>query len=324
MPELPEVETIRRDLAVVLIGKKITDVKVLNSRAVKINADSFKKSLLNKKIKDIERIGKLMMVDLGDDNFLLIHLKMTGQLIYRHGHQIRSKALQLRRGSKEEKFLPHSPLAIVAGGHNLPVFSAEGGSASGGKAQWLPTKYTWVAWKFNDGGNLYFNDMRKFGYLKIVDKKTKETLVAKYGIEPLTKNFTLANFKKVLANRKTSIKSVLLNQALVAGIGNIYADEICFAASVRPDQSIAKLSEVAIKKLFTASEAIIKKAIAHKGTTFKDYVNAHGGKGNFSDFLKVYQRDGEKCLRCKKGIITKNKVSGRSSHYCPVCQKVIN
>ncbi len=300
MPELPEVETIRRDLAVVLIGKKITDVKVLNSRAVKINADSFKKSLLNKKIKDIERIGKLMMVDLGDDNFLLIHLKMTGQLIYRHGHQ------------------------IIEGGHNLPVFSAEGGSASGGKAQWLPTKYTWVAWKFNDGGNLYFNDMRKFGYLKIVDKKTKETLVAKYGIEPLTKNFTLANFKKVLANRKTSIKSVLLNQALVAGIGNIYADEICFAASVRPDQSIAKLSEVAIKKLFTASEAIIKKAIAHKGTTFKDYVNAHGGKGNFSDFLKVYQRDGEKCLRCKKGIITKNKVSGRSSHYCPVCQKVIN
>lgn len=290
MPELPEVETIRRDLAKVLVGKKIVDVKVVNSRAVKVNADSFKKSLLNKKVKGIERIGKLMMLDLSDGNFLLIHLKMTGQLIYRHGHQ------------------------IIEGGHNLPVF----------KENDLPTKCTWVIWKFNDGSNLYFNDMRKFGYLKIVNQKEKEIIVAKYGIEPLAKNFTLANFKKVLDKRKTSIKAVLLNQALVAGIGNIYADEICFAASIRPDRSVAKMSDTEIKKVFTASESILKKAIAHKGTTFKDYVNAHGGKGNFSDYLQVYKRVGEKCLRCKKGIITSKKIGGRTSHYCPVCQKVIN
>ncbi len=290
MPELPEVETIRRDLAKVLMGKKITGVEVINSKAVKVNAESFKKSLLNKKVKGMERIGKLMMLDLSDGNFLLVHLKMTGQLIYRYDHH------------------------IIEGGHNLPVF----------KENDLPTKYTWVAWKFNDGSKLYFNDMRKFGYLKIVNKAEKEKIVAKYGIEPLTKNFTLANFKKALGKRKTSIKSVLLNQQLIAGIGNIYADEICFAAGLRPDSSVAKMSEADIKKVFTASGAIIKKAIAHKGTTFKDYVNAHGGKGNFSDFLKVYQRDGEKCLRCKKGIITKNKTAGRGSHYCPVCQKMIN
>jgi formamidopyrimidine-DNA glycosylase len=300
MPELPEVETIRRDLAKVLVGKKITDVEVMNKSPVKQLVESFKKALLNKKVKSIERIGKLMMFDLSDGNFLLIHLKMTGQLIYRHGHQ------------------------IIEGGHNLPIFSAEGGSASGGKAQWLPTKYTWVVWKFNDGSRLYFNDMRKFGYLKTVDKKEKEKIVAKYGIEPLTKNFTLVNFKKVLDKRKTSIKSVLLNQALVAGIGNIYADEICFAAKVCPDRSVAKMSDTEIKKVFTASEVILKKAIAHKGTTFRDYVNAHGGKGNFSDYLQVYKRVGEKCLRCKKGIITARKIGGRSSHYCPVCQKVIN
>ena len=290
MPELPEVETIRRDLAKVLVGKKITAIQIINKSPIKESAKKFKKTLLNKKVKNIERIGKLMMLDLSDGNYLLVHLKMTGQLIYRHGHQ------------------------IIEGGHNLPVF----------KENDLPTKYTWVAWKFNDGSKLYFNDMRKFGYLKVVSKKEKENIAAKYGIEPLTKNFTLANFKKVLDKRKTSIKAVLLNQALVAGIGNIYADEICFAASIRPDISVAKMSEAEIKKVFTASEAILKKAIAHKGTTFKDYVNAHGGKGNFSDYLQVYQRDGEKCLRCKKGIITKNKVSGRSSHYCPVCQKVIN
>ncbi len=290
MPELPEVETIRRDLSKVLVGKEIIGVEVINKSPIKESVEKFKKSLLNKKVKDIERIGKLMMLDLSDGNFLLIHLKMTGQLIYRHGHK------------------------IIEGGHNLPVF----------KENDLPTKYTWVVWKFSDGGKLYFNDMRKFGYLKIVDKEAKEKIIAKYGIEPLTKNFTLANFKKALDKRKTSIKAVLLNQALIAGIGNIYADEICFAASIRPDRSVAKMSDAEIKKVFIASETILKKAIAHKGTTFKDYVNAHGGKGNFSDFLKVYQRVGEKCLRCKKGIITSKKITGRSSHYCPVCQKVIN
>ena len=172
MPELPEVETIRRDLSTVLIGKKIIGIQIINSKPVKGSVAGFKKILLNKKVKDIERIGKLMMLDLSDDNFLLIHLKMTGQLIYRHNH------------------------TIIEGGHNLPVF----------KESDFPTKYTWVIWKFNDGSQLYFNDMRKFGYLKIVNKKEKEKIVAKYGIEPLTKNFTLANFKKVLAKRKTSIK----------------------------------------------------------------------------------------------------------------------
>lgn len=290
MPELPEVETIRRDLIKVLVGKKITGVDIISKSPVKGSAEQFKKTLLGKKIKQIDRIGKLMMLDLSDDNFLLVHLKMTGQLIYRYDHH------------------------IIEGGHNLPVF----------KENDLPTKYTRVIWKFNDGSKLYFNDMRKFGYLKVVNQKEKEAIAVKYGIEPLAKNFTLANFKKVLDKRKTSIKAVLLNQALVAGIGNIYADEICFEARVRPDRSVAKMSEVEIKKVFTASEVILKKAIKHKGTTFRDYLNAHGGKGNFSDYLRVYQRDGEKCLRCKKGTITKNKISGRSSHYCPVCQKVVN
>lgn len=289
MPELPEVETIRRDLSRVIVGKKIVDVEVLNKAPVKDGVKNFQKANKNKSIKNIERVGKLMMLDLSDGNFLLVHLKMTGQLIYRYDHK------------------------IIEGGHNLPVF----------KEKDLPTKYTWVIWSFNDGSKLYFNDMRKFGYLKIVGKKEKEKIVAKYGIEPLTKNFTLANFKKVLDKRKTSIKSILLNQQLIAGIGNIYADEICFAAGIRPDSSVAKMSEADIKKVFNVCGAILKKAIAHKGTTFKDYVNAHGGKGNFSDYLKVYKRVGQKCLRCKKGIIASKKLAGRGTHYCPVCQKMI-
>ncbi len=301
MPELPEVETIKRDLIKVLVGKKIIDVDVINKSPVIGSAETFKKVLLNKKIKQIERIGKLMMLDLSDGNFLLVHLKMTGQLIYRHGHQ------------------------IIEGGHNLPIFKENDLpiTATAGPRLMAVAKYTRVIWKFNDGSQLYFNDMRKFGYLKVVGENEKEKIVAKYGIEPLTKNFTLANFKKVLDKRKTSLKSILLNQALIAGIGNIYADEICFEARVRPDQPVAKMGDAVIKKVFAACESILTKAIKHKGTTFRDYLNAHGGKGNFSDYLRVYQRDGEKCLRCKKGIITKNKTAGRSSHYCPVCQKML-
>lgn len=290
MPELPEVETIRRDLTKVIVGKKIIGLEVISKSPIKGSARDFLKAQKNKTIKNIGRIGKLMMWELSSGNFLLVHLKMTGQLIYRHGHQ------------------------IIEGGHNLPVF----------KENDLPTKYTWVVWKFNDGSQLYFNDMRKFGYLKIVGRAEKEKIESDYGIEPLAKNFTLVNFAKIFSGRKTSVKAILLNQQLIAGIGNIYADEICFEAGLLPHAPAGKLGAKEIKKLFAAAKVILQKAIKHKGTTFRDYINPHGRKGNFSDFLRVYQRDGEKCLRCHRGIITKKKIGGRGSHYCPVCQKMIN
>lgn len=289
MPELPEVETIRRDLAKVIVGKKITGIEVISKSPIKGNASDFLKAQKNKTIKNIGRIGKLMMWELTDGNFLLVHLKMTGQLIYRFDHK------------------------IIEGGHNLPIFTEKD----------LPTKYTRVIWRFNDGSKLYFNDLRKFGYLKIVGRTEKEKIESGYGIEPLAKNFTLAGFAKIFSGRKTSVKAVLLNQQLVAGIGNIYADEICFEAGLLPHAPAGKLGAKEIKKLFVAAEVILQKAIKHKGTTFKDYINPHGRKGNFSDFLRVYQRDGEKCLRCHQGIITKSKIGGRGSHYCPVCQKMI-
>ena len=290
MPELPEVETIRRDLDRVLKRKRITDVEVIDKTPVQGKKENFIRGLKGKTIKNIDRIGKLMMLGLSDGNFLLVHLKMTGQLIYRFDHK------------------------IIEGGHNLPLF----------KEKDLPTKYTKVIWKFNDGSKLYFNDMRKFGYLKIVDKKTKAKIVSGYGAEPLTKNFTLAGLAKILDKRKAPLKAVLLNQSLIAGIGNIYADEICFEARLLPGVPAYKLGKKEIAALFKAVNSILKKAIKHKGTTFRDYINPHGQKGNFSDFLRVYRRDGQKCLRCKKGIITKEKMGGRGSHYCPVCQKMIN
>lgn len=289
MPELPEVETIRRDLAKVLAGRKIVEVKVINKKAVKSDLSRFRKVLLGKKIKKFDRIGKLMIVDFGDDDFLLIHLKMTGQLIYQY----------------EE--------TIIEGGHSL----------SAAAIKEFPPKYSWVIWGFDDGAKLYFSDMRQFGYLKMVDAKTKDKIISSYGPEPLTKQFAFINFIKIVGGRKAPIKSLLLNQSLIAGIGNIYADEACFEAKIFPGKPASKLTVEERKRLFAAINFILKKAIKYKGTTFKNYFSPHGKKGNFLDFLNVYQRDGQRCLRCQKGVITNKKIGGRNSRYCPVCQKVL-
>lgn len=290
MPELPEVETVRRDLVPVLVGKKITKITVLHAAPVKDGVKKFIKSLQFKTIHHIDRIGKLLIVDVGEGVFLLIHLKMTGQLIYRKG------------------------ATTVEGGHSL----------SGFKDVPMPSTFTWVVWHLNDGSDLYFNDMRKFGYLKIVDAQEKDRIVARYGAEPLTKKFTLDYFLKILEKRNTPIKSLLLNQTLVAGIGNIYADEICFDAGIFPGIRVAILTMKQKKKLFQSIGSILKKAIKYKGTTFKNYLSPHGKKGNFLDFLQVYQREGKKCLRCDGGIIAQKRIGGRNSRYCPLCQKVLH
>jgi formamidopyrimidine-DNA glycosylase len=288
MPELPEVETVRRGLAKVLTGRKIAEAKALQPGAVRpLSPLSFSKKLKNKKIMAVGRIGKLLALELSDASFLFIHLKMTGQLLYCRGHK------------------------ILAGGHNLPKLTESD----------LQNKYTRVIWEFDDRSKLFFNDMRKFGYVKIVSAPEKEKTFAKYGIEPLQKNFTLENFSKAVGKRNAPVKSVLLNQALIAGIGNIYADEICFHAGIRPDRKAKELSGTEIEALFKNTNHIIREAIKHGGTTFKDYLDAHGNRGNYLDYLMVYRRDKEKCLRCKKGIIAVKKVGGRGTRFCPVCQK---
>lgn len=287
MPELPEVETIRRDLAREIIGKKIVSVKVNKTKLVKSNLAKFKKTLRSTSFSDIFRIGKLMIFTLKDTPyFLLIHLKMTGQLIY------------LDKGK------------VIAGGHSWKNMSLE-----------LPNKYTHIIIEFKDKTKLFFNDLRQFGYWRIVDKKQKDQIVESYGIEPLKKNFTLAKFKQIIEKRRTTIKAVLTNQKLIAGIGNIYADEICFSAKIKPHRPANKLTDQEIKKLYRACNSIIKKAIDKRGTTFNSYVDAKGNKGNYNKYLKVYRKENNKCSRCKNSIIKKMKLNGRGTRYCPNCQK---
>ncbi len=288
MPELPEVETIRQDLHRKVLDKKIIAVEILHGKTLHgQGVVAFQNELLKKSFTDIERVGKLLIFSIkNSDNFLLAHLKMTGQFIYCYKD------------------------TIVAGGHSFKVFDKT-----------LPSKHTRVVVAFADNSKLFFNDSRLFGYLKIVDKKEKDRLVGKYGIEPLAKNFTLKNFTNVLVKRKTSIKALLLNQEIIAGIGNIYADEALHMAGILPGRLAVSLSAAELKKLHASIEKIIRTAIKYRGTTFNNYVDSEGNRGNFSKHLKVYDRTGEKCLSCKTGIIEKTRVAGRGTHFCKICQK---
>lgn len=287
MPELPEVETIRRGLARSVLDKKIKAIQINWPPAVKTDLTDFVSSLSDSSINQIDRKGKLLIFELtGEKKFLLVHLKMTGQLIYQLGKQ------------------------MVAGGHKLS------------ETDWqVPNKQTRVIFKFADKSTLYFNDSRKFGYLKIVDRAAKDKIAAGFGVEPLSPAFTLKKIKEILKGKKTSLKALLLNQALVAGIGNIYADEICFAAGVKPSRPASQLTDAEIKKLYRCSQSILRQAIKYGGTTWRDFIDHNGKKGNFTNYLKVYGQAGQSCARCRKGVIKKIKVAGRGTCYCPSCQR---
>lgn len=286
MPELPEVETIRNDLQKVILRKKITEIEIREKKTVKNKPADFFKILKGHFFSGINRVGKLLIFEIdGGKKFFLVHLKMTGQLIFFGKNK------------------------TIAGGHE--------DTHTGNK---LPNKHTRLIIYFASGEKLLFNDLRKFGYIRIVDANELENIKKRYGPEPLTKNFTFKTFLKILEGRKASVKAVILNQGVIAGIGNIYADEALFEAKIRPERKASSLSGVEAKALFQSINKIIKIAIKNRGTTFSDYVDANGKKGGFSRLLKVYGREGEKCRRCG-GIIKKAKVAGRGTRYCDRCQK---
>jgi len=174
---------------------------------------------------------------------------------------------------------------------------------------------------FRDGSKLYFNDMRQFGYMMVVNKKTLNNLLSDYGVEPLSRKFTFDELRRVLSKRKSALKTVLMNQKLIAGIGSIYADEACFMAGTRPIRRAGKVTAAETKKLRRAIVDVLRRAINKRGTTFGSYRDGLGGEGNFVKYLKVYGREGEKCRKCKQGVIKRVRVGGRGAHFCPVCQK---
>lgn len=287
MPELPEVETIRRDLTGYLVGLKIIHVALGESRVIRGDHRHIEKAVTGTIVQSVDRVGKLLIVALSNDQHLLFHLKMTGQLFFK---KIKGE--------------------ITRGGHSL----SETIDAT------MPNKHTRAVFTFDDQSKLFFNDMRLFGFLQLVDLKQRSAIVERYGIEPLTENFTLGRFISVFRGRKTNVKALLLNQSLIAGIGNIYADEICFAARVLPQRGASTLTEKEMKALLHSSEKIIANAIEKRGTTFNSYIDGQGRKGNYSQELRVYGRGGEACVCCGT-TLKKIKVAGRGTVYCPSCQR---
>lgn len=288
MPELPEVETIRRGLAGSIIGKKITGFDSDWQKMLNRPLAEYRRILAGKRIKEVERRAKMLIIGLGGGWRLWFHLKMTGQLVYSSGKK------------------------KVVGGHPI----REGFEHD-------PNRFTHATFAFSDGSHLFFNDVRKFGWVRLYQGKelAAKLEAMKLGPEPLSPEFNLAFFQKILKKKPNAkIKAFLMDPQNVVGLGNIYSDEVCYYARVRPDRKVKNLKDAEIKLMFKGIKAILTDAIKHEGTSFSDYVNALGEAGAYTKKLKVYQRFGLKCCRCG-GKVSRMKFGGRTSHFCPACQK---
>jgi formamidopyrimidine-DNA glycosylase len=289
MPELPEVETIRRGLELGLTSQTIQSVEVLWPKSFPVPPDLIEQIVVSARVTHLGRRAKVLMVELDNGYSMLFHLKMTGQVV-----------LEKADG---ERF---------AGGHPTKSMGAE-----------LPDSSTKVIFSLKSGDRLYFNDFRKFGWIKLVltDEIDLDPLVARLGPEPLSDNFTLVGFRAQLQRHKRSaIKPTILDQSTVSGIGNIYADESLHLAKIHPLRLAGSLTPTESKRLHEAIKTIIALGIEHGGTSFSNYVNALGGKGDYLDHARVFRRQGLPCPVCGT-IIRKIRVAGRGTHFCPKCQK---
>jgi formamidopyrimidine-DNA glycosylase len=289
MPELPEVETIRRGLELGLTGQKISAVEVLWAKSFPAPPDLIQQIVVGSTVKHLGRRAKVLMVELDNHYSLLFHLKMTGQMV-----------LEKADG---ERF---------AGGH--PTKSMQDS---------LPDSSTKVIFSLTSGDRLYFNDFRKFGWIKLVptNEIEQDPLVARLGPEPLSNDFTLEGLRRQLARHKGSaVKPTILDQSTVSGIGNIYADESLHLAKIHPLRLAGSLTPAESKRLYEAIKVIIALGIEHGGTSFAVYVNALGGKGDYLDHARVFRRQGQPCPVCGTTIV-KIRVAGRGTHFCPKCQK---
>lgn len=266
MPELPEVETIRRELNVI-VGEEIVDVIVNNAKVIREpKKEKFVEELKNAEIKKIIRRGKLLILELSTGKSLTVHLKMSGQLVY----------------------------------------------PGNGKT-------SRVSFKLSDGKLLDFNDRRLFGELRILDDWQKLKFIKELGPEPFDLN--VEEFKKMLANKKTKIKILLMDQKFISGIGNLYANEALFRARIHPERPANSLSEKEKELLFEEIKNVLTEAIRYKGSSVDQYVQVSGRPGEYVKYHRVYDREGKPCFKCKDKI-KKITLGGRGTYFCPICQKL--
>ncbi len=287
MPELPEVETVRRGLGRLLPGLKITEVIHDNPKSFPNAEADVRQFLVDAKIVEVTRRAKVLLIELSSKYSLVIHLKMTGQLVYRG----------------EQNF---------GAGHPNESLIGE-----------LPDRSTRVTFTFDNGAHLYFNDQRKFGWVRLLPTAEIPHIdfFQRVGPEPLATDFTWEILRERLSRRKnTNIKAALLDQSVIAGIGNIYADEGLWGAKIHPTILVRDLNDRHIKELYKSITDVLKLSIEKGGSTDQHYVDAEGKRGKYLTFASVFRREGQPCPRCG-GVIVKSRVAGRGTHTCPVCQK---
>lgn len=281
MPELPEVETIRRGLEKKIVGLTIKNLQVFYPKGVQFDP----KNVEGRKVVSIWRRAKMLGVELNDIT-LLFHLKMTGQLIFVH---------------EKDKLI---------GGHPTSDMKNQ-----------MPIKSTVAVFEFNDNSHLYFNDQRRFGWIKLIKKQDMENLLGKLGPEPLEKDFIWEILKKNLLSHKSwPIKVALMDQSVVSGIGNIYASESLFLAKIDPRRKVNSLSDNDFKQIFSGIRTSLKLALEKGGSTRAHFVNVDGERGYFLDYANVYGKAGYPCTGCK-GKVEKITQAGRGTFFCPICQK---
>ncbi len=289
MPEGPEVETIRRGLELGIVGQTITGVEVLFEKSFPAPRDLIEQIVAGARVTHLGRRAKVLLIELDNGYTLMVHLKMTGQMV-----------LEKADG---ERF---------AGGHPTESMREN-----------LPDRSTKVIFSFASGDKLYFNDFRKFGWIKLVPTEEVELdpLVARLGPEALSDAFDATSFQETLRRRgRSPIKAVILDQSTVSGVGNIYADESLHLARIHPARLSGTLDAREVKRLHAAIRTIIAEGIEHGGTSFSRYVNALGGKGDYLDHARVFRREGTPCLLHPATLIEKIRVAGRGTHICPRCQ----
>ena len=315
MPELPEVETVRRGLANLLPDRTVSRATTIDSPKSFPNAPNDVGQFLHEAtIVGVRRRAKVLIIDLSSEYSLVVHLKMTGQLVFRGEDKVKNLEYGIR--NLEVKVSdPSEPLTSFAGGH--PIDSLVGK---------LPDRSTRVQIDFTDGSHLFFNDQRKFGWIKLVPTTMVEQMpfFQKVGPEPLDPKTKSEEFIQRVRRRSGSmIKPVILDQAVIAGVGNIYADECLWAAHIHPETRSGKLSDEQLNTLFIELVKILQLSIDQGGSTDRNYVDAEGRKGNYLKFANVFRREGQACHRHPDQEILKIRVAGRGTHICPVCQVVI-
>lgn len=288
MPELPEVETVRRGLERLIVGKTIRQIVMCESpKSFPNDMVLVQNMVYGASVIAIRRRAKMLEIELSSDYTLLVHLKMTGQLVF---------------VDPDQRFGAGHPNDSLIGK--------------------LPDRSTRVIIGFDDGSHLYFNDQRKFGWIRVSPTTEVPMLdfMQKVGPEPLEDAFTATDFiARIRARNGTTIKAAILDQTVLAGVGNIYADESLWGAKIHPATRVRDSTDEQLATLLSEIKYVMNLAIEKGGSTDRTYVNAEGKKGSYIDFARVFRREGWPCPRCG-AIIEKIRVAGRGTHICPHCQ----